>query len=73
MDRAGRLVIPKELRERIGLRPGEVDIHVDGAGLRVDPVAGDSLVERRGHLVVPTGGQPLDDDEVRELRHADQR
>ena len=73
IDKAGRLVIPKELRARIGLVPGEVDVHVEGASLRIEPVAGDRLVERDGRLTVPATGTPLDDDQVRALRDVDQR
>lgn len=74
IDKAGRLVIPRELRERIGLLPGEVDVEVDGAGLRVAPIADDRLVERGGRLVVAAGGATaLDDADVRALRDADQR
>ena len=74
IDKAGRVVIPRELRERIGLRPGEVEVEVDGAGLRVAPIAGDRLEERGGRLVVPAGGAAvLDDADVRALRDADQR
>ena len=73
IDKAGRLVIPKELRDRIGLVPGEVDVRVEGASLRVEPVAGDRLVERDGRLTVPRSGQPLDDNQVQSLRDADQR
>jgi AbrB family looped-hinge helix DNA binding protein len=77
IDRAGRLVIPKELRDRAGIVPGEVDIVVDGAGLRIEVEATDHhLVERDGHLLVDagTGSDPaLSDDLVRELRLADQK
>jgi AbrB family looped-hinge helix DNA binding protein len=73
IDSAGRLVIPKPLRDRVGLRPGVVDITVDGAGLRVEPVAGDDLDERDGRLLVPRSGAPIDDELVRDLRDADQR
>jgi bifunctional DNA-binding transcriptional regulator/antitoxin component of YhaV-PrlF toxin-antitoxin module len=67
------LVIPKSLRDRVGLRPGVVEITIDGAGLRVEPLAGDDLEERDGLLLVPRSGAALDDDLVRGLRDADRR
>lgn len=73
IDRAGRIVIPKVLRDRVGLRPGEVEVHADGAGLRLEPVLGDGVQERDGRLVIPAGGVPLDDEAVADLRDADQR
>lgn len=73
IDSAGRLVIPKPLRDRVGLRPGVVDVTVEGAGLRVEPLAGDDLQERDGRLLVPRSGTAIDDDLVRSLRDADQR
>lgn len=73
IDSAGRLVIPKILRDRLGLVQGEVDVEADGADLRVRPVAEDVLVEQDGWLVVPASGASLGDDDVRDLRDADQR
>jgi AbrB family looped-hinge helix DNA binding protein len=73
IDKAGRLVIPKSLRDRLGLHPGEVEVTAEGAALRVEAVAGDELEERNGRLVIPEGGLQLDDDGVRALRDADQR
>ncbi len=73
IDKAGRLVIPKELRIRLGLAPGEVEVTADGVALRVEPVAGDELTERAGRLLIPSAGVPLDDDAVSALRDADQR
>jgi len=67
------LVIPKPLRDRVGLRPGVVEVVVDGAGLRVEPIVGESLVERGDLLVIPASGTPIDDDIVRSLRDGDQR
>ena len=39
IDKAGRVVIPKPLREQVGLAEGEVELVVDGAGVRIEPVA----------------------------------
>lgn len=73
IDKAGRLVLPKPLRDRIGIRPGEVEVFVEGAGLRVEPIAADVLEERDGRLVVPRSGAAIDDADVQALRDADQR
>ena len=73
IDKAGRLVIPKPLRDRVGLRPGVVEVVVDGAGLRVEAIAADTLAERGDLLVIPAAGTPIGDDDVRALRDGDQR
>lgn len=66
-------MIPKALRDRLGLCPGEVEVVADGAALRVEPPAVEHLIERGGRLLVPPAGAPLDDLEVVALRDADQR
>lgn len=73
IDAAGRVVIPKSLRERSGITAGEVEISLDGAAIRIESVAADDLVEQDGILLLPSGGPGLDVDAVRELRLADQR
>jgi AbrB family looped-hinge helix DNA binding protein len=73
IDKAGRLVIPKQLRDHLGLRPGEVEVTADGAALRVEPLADDSLEERDGRLVIPACGVEMNDEIVRSLRDALQR
>ncbi|MBA2349594.1 MAG: AbrB/MazE/SpoVT family DNA-binding domain-containing protein [Solirubrobacterales bacterium] len=74
IDKAGRLVIPKALRDDLGLRPGVVEVTADGAGLRVEvPVADERLEERDGRLVIPATGLAIDDDAVQALRDAAQR
>jgi AbrB family looped-hinge helix DNA binding protein len=73
IDSAGRLVIPKVLRDRLGLTQGEVEVEADGADLRVRPAADDVLEEQDGWLVVPAAGHRITDEDVRDLRDADQR
>ena len=53
IDKAGRLVIPKALRDSLGLVPGEVEVTPDGAGLHVEPLANDELADEDGFLVIP--------------------
>jgi AbrB family looped-hinge helix DNA binding protein len=73
IDKAGRLVIPKPLREQLGLYPGEVELTSDGTALRIEPLAAEELEEQQGRLVIPAGGRPIGDDLVQALRDADQR
>jgi AbrB family looped-hinge helix DNA binding protein len=73
IDKAGRLVIPKQLRDRLGLRPGPVEVAAEGAGLRIEPIMETGLQRRAGRLVIPASGMKLDDEAVRALRDADQR
>lgn len=70
IDNAGRVVIPKVVRDRLGLLPGEVEIMVDGTGVRIEPVSGDDLIRRGNRSVVPPSGSTIDDDAVRALRDA---
>jgi AbrB family looped-hinge helix DNA binding protein len=73
IDKAGRLVIPKSLRDRLGLRPGAVDVTADGNALRVEPIVGSGIEERNGRAVIPAAGTVITDEDVRSLRDADQQ
>ena len=73
MEKAGHIVVPEEFRDRLGLQPGELEIHIVGASLHLEPLAGDGLVERDGRLVVAASGLELSDVDVRSLRDAGQR
>lgn len=77
MDRAGRVVLPKAIRDQLGLEPDEeLDVVVDGGGVRlqprprpervVDSVDGWPVITAVGHRVTT-------DDDVRSLRDAGQR
>ncbi len=73
IDKAGRLVVPKALRDRLGLSPGEVEVTADGNALRVEAVPGNGVEERSGRLVIPPSGVAIGDDDVRAIRDADRR
>ena len=72
MDMAGRLVVPKRIRDELGLVAGEVTLRVQGTRVVIEQSTS-RLREEDGHLLLPLGGPVLDADELRELRLADQR
>ena len=74
IDSAGRVVIPKRLRDEVGIAPGPCEVVRDGAGIRIEPLAHSELEQVEGRLVIPASSEPtIGDDAVRELRLADQR
>lgn len=77
IDAAGRIVVPKQMRMDIGMVAGEVDVEIDGTGIRITPVADidvDDLVEIDGHLSIPPrGGTSMTVEELREFRLSLQR
>lgn len=74
MDAGGRIVVPKALREALGLVAGAtVDISRYGAGLQIVPTGRTArLVEKNGVLVA-TGDTAIDDDDVFGLIDAGRR
>jgi AbrB family looped-hinge helix DNA binding protein len=70
IDAAGRVVIPKEIRERLGLRRGRaVDVRERDGHVEIEPVAtAMSLVRRHGGAVAVPAEKlpPLTDEMVRE-------
>ncbi len=77
IDRAGRIVIPKEVRERLSLGPdAEVELTVDGDEIRLTPfrVRGRIIVEVDGWPVIErVDGVTTTDADVQRWRDADQR
>ena len=53
IDKAGRLVIPKEIREKAGITPGmPLSIRVDNGVITVEPEYMPVRLEKRGHITV---------------------
>jgi AbrB family looped-hinge helix DNA binding protein len=70
VDAAGRVVIPKEMRERLGLRRGRpIEIRERDGRIEIEPAAtAMSLVRRAGGAVAVPNQKlpPLTDDVVRD-------
>lgn len=67
-------MIPRAVREQIGVYgPTDVEIHVDGAGVRIEPASDGDLIEEHGRLVIPPSGSVLTAETVEALRDADRR
>ena len=57
--RLDKVLIPKKLREELGLRVGEtLSLEVDGDGLRLRPAPREAiLVEHHGRLILQVAGE----------------
>jgi len=62
IDPAGRMVIPKSIREAAGLRPGELlEVTYRGGRIEIEPAAVEVKLIRKGKLLVARapGVKPL--------------
>jgi len=78
IDRAGRIVIPKEVRERLDLvADTELDLSVEGDSIRIArrerPVRRLEWTDDGRPWFPPTDAGPLTDLDVQHLRDAEQR
>jgi AbrB family looped-hinge helix DNA binding protein len=65
VDSVGRIVVPKPLRDELGLVPGStVDISRYGEGLHLVPVGRTARLVEEGGFLVATGEGEIDDDAV---------
>jgi len=65
IDSVGRIVVPKPLRDALGLTPGStVDISRYGAGLQLLPVGRAARLVEEAGVLVATGDTAIDDDVV---------
>jgi AbrB family looped-hinge helix DNA binding protein len=61
IDNAGRIVIPKSVRERMRLTKGsQLELDVVGDRIELRQKVGEARVERRGKLRVVMGGELFD-------------
>jgi AbrB family looped-hinge helix DNA binding protein len=74
VDAVGRIVLPKPLRDLLGLRPGSVvDISRYGAGLHLVPASRTARLVEEGGMLVATGESVVGDDDVLGLIDAGRR
>ncbi|TFV54382.1 AbrB/MazE/SpoVT family DNA-binding domain-containing protein [Geodermatophilus sp. DF01-2] len=65
VDSVGRIVVPKPLRDVLGLRPGStVEISRYGAGLHLTPTSRTARVVEEDGVLVVTGETTIDDETV---------
>lgn len=77
IDRAGRLVVPKPLRDELNLEPGAtLEVRAREGRLELEPVAVPMRLVRRGKGLVATTDEPLPKigaDDVREVLESQRR
>lgn len=74
IDSVGRIVVPKPLRDALGLTPGStVDISRYGAGLQLVPSGRTARLVEEGGVLVATGDIEIDDEDVLGLIDAGRR
>lgn len=77
VDKAGRVVIPKDTRERLSIGPdAELELSVQGDTIQLAPVRqpGRSIEMVDGFpRIAPVEGMPITDADVQAWRDADQR
>ncbi len=65
VDSVGRIVLPKQLRDRLGLTPGStVDVSAYGDGLHIAPVGRTARLEKRDGRLVAVSDTVVTDDDV---------
>ena len=74
MDSVGRIVVPKPLRDALGLQSGStVEISRYGAGLQLIPTGRTARLEHEEGALVATGETTIDDEVVFGLIDAGRR
>src|SRR5687768_5530534 len=74
IDRAGRIVIPKPVRQRFNLLPGDkLRLSADQTGIRLEPTDPGGKLVRRGSVLVFTGefNEPVTSEGVQRMIEED--
>ena len=69
IDKAGRLIVPKSMRDALHLRPGDsVELKETPEGLLMRPKAEGTQMKKKGRFWVLSGGdEPLTNDTVNQV------
>ena len=71
IDQAGRILLPKAIRDALGLLPGtKVDISPYGAGVQVVPAGRTARLVEEDGVLVAAGETPVDDEIIFALINA---
>ena len=55
IDGAGRVIVPKKIREAAQLEAGsEIDVRIENGVIQLEPIAAPVKFKKRGHLLVAT-------------------
>ena len=55
IDGAGRVIVPKVIREAVQLEAGsEIDVRVENGIIQLEPIANPVKFKKRGHLLIAT-------------------
>lgn len=75
IDAAGRIVVPKRLRDSLGLIGGsQVDIEEHGGVIQIRAAGGHARLERvNGRLVAVGSGAVITDELINSIRDADRK
>jgi AbrB family looped-hinge helix DNA binding protein len=74
IDKAGRVVLPKPLRDQFNLLPGDkLRLSVEGNGFRLEPTDAVGEFIKKGSVLVFTGhfSEPITTEKVNELINAE--
>jgi AbrB family looped-hinge helix DNA binding protein len=70
LDKAGRIVLPKPIRDELQLRPGDaLEVGLEGARVSLTPVAQTAELKREHGIPVLHGTGPITVEDVRRTIH----